>query len=66
MVSVLSIKSIIYNKFRNFLSKKFQAYQDVYQKDQNCLVLFLIYVNDTSMPVKSELFLYTNDTCLVF
>ena len=65
MVSVLSIKSNIYSKFRNFLSQKFQAYQDVC-KDQHCSVLFLICVNDMSMSVTSDLFLYANDTCLVF
>ena len=30
------------------------------------LLLFLIYVNDMSMAVKCNLFLYADDTCLVF
>ena len=29
-------------------------------------LLFLIYVNDTPMEVKCNLFLYADDTCLVF
>ena len=29
-------------------------------------LLFLIYVNDMSMAVKCNLFLYADDTCLVF
>ena len=29
-------------------------------------LLFLIYVNDMSMAVKCNLFLYVDDTCLVF
>ena len=29
-------------------------------------LLFLIYVNDLPMAVKCDLFLYANDTCLVF
>ena len=29
-------------------------------------LLFLVYVNDMSMAVKCDLFLYANDTCLVF
>ena len=29
-------------------------------------LLFLIYVNDIPMAVKCNLFLYANDTCLVF
>ena len=28
--------------------------------------MFLIYVNDTSQAVKSNLFLYADDYCLVF
>ena len=29
-------------------------------------LLFLIYVNDTQMAVQCDLFLYADDTCLVF
>ena len=29
-------------------------------------LLFLIYVNDTPIAVKCNLFLYADDTCLVF
>ena len=31
-----------------------------------CRLLFLIYLNDMPMAVKWNLFLYANDTCLVF
>ena len=66
MVSIWSIKSWIYGKFREFLSEVSSISSDVPQGSILGPLLFLIYVNDMPMAVKCNLFLYADDTCLVF
>ena len=59
MVSILSVKSKIFFKFRKFLCRNFKHYMW-------WSFTMLIYVDDMAMAVKCNLFLYADDACLVF
>ena len=53
-------------KFREFLFQSFKYIMRCASRSMVGPSLFFLYVNDMSMAVKCNLFLYVDDTCLVF
>ena len=63
--SYLSIRKFMVNLEKSF-SKVSSILCGVPQGSILGPLLFLIYVNDMPMALKCDLFLYTDDTCLIF
>ena len=65
LVEIIPLKSIVWSKFRKLLSDP-SSICGVLQGSILVFLPFLIYVNDMAQAVKSNLFLYADDYCLVF
>ena len=59
-------KSFVQSKFRKLLFRTFKYYVQIPYWSIVGPLPFLIYVNDIPQAVKSNLFLYADDCCLVF